>query len=196
MSDYENDNSENEENEEIEDLNDDDHGPIDEYAAQNEDLKAFETEEANDKFMDDDDDEDPLNDMSVDKESDNIADIYKNTKRKKKSGIIKMSKYEYAKLYGSLAYNLINSVIELPPEMEKEDIVETGDCFSISRFWIANRHKYPIPLSILRNLYLKTNEVVDPAKLLIDDDLSFKDDNDDTERFNYNFRDKPYETCY
>lgn len=139
------------------------------------------------------DDEDTL--FGIDT-SDNYEDyfgILNNSRRKKKSNFKKITIYEYSKLYGTLAQHIMNSEIKLPEKMLDTYEVKTGDVFIISRFWINNRHIYPLPTNLIRLLYSNVTEIVNPSTLLLDNDLDFKDENDDTERFYYNFRSGPYE---
>lgn len=138
------------------------------------------------------DDEDELFDIDQIQDFDTSMNIYNNPKRKKTSGIIKMSDYEFAKLYGTITDYIVTSRIEIPEEMEKEEEVKSGDAFRIARFWINNRKKYPLNAKIERQLYGNVKERVDPTKLLTNEDLEFNDDNTDSYKFVYNFRDKPY----
>lgn len=183
----------NSDEEEQQDLDDEDYESGDEYAFLDQDIERDIKEVA----VEDDNYESLINDIGNDNEGENFLDIYKNKKRVKKSGIIKISKYEYSKLYGTLAISLMESKIDVPIELINENphIIQTCDVFIISRFWINNRSRYALPMSLLRNLYHKTDETVDISKLKTDDDLSFKDEQDDTYRFDYNFREKPYDTC-
>ena len=128
--------------------------------------------------------------------SDNYEDflgVLKNSKRKRKSNFHKMTQYEYTKLYGILAQHIMDSNIKLPEEILDTYEVKTGVVFIISRFWIKNRNLYPLPTNLVRLLYSNVTEIVNPSSLIMEEDLDFKDENDDTERFYYNFRKGPYE---
>ena len=159
---------------------------INEYENQDEDI-----DDSQKKKSDKNDDENF--DLDQIQEFDNSMNIYNNPKRKKTTGIIKMTDYEFAKLYGTLADYIMTSRLEIPEEMENEEEVKSGDVFRIARFWINNRKKYPLNVKIERHLYGNIKEKVDPTKLLTNEDLEFNDDNTDSYKFVYNFRNKPYE---
>lgn len=181
-------------NEEPVELDDEDYNSDDDYAHLDEGVDR----DVKENDIEEDGYESLINDIGNENDGEGFLDTYRNVKRVKKSNIIKISKYEYSRLYGNLAQYLMESRFEVPPDLEREnpEIINSCDCFIISRFWIENRHKYPLPMALSRNLYLKTDEIVDVGKLKTEDELSFKDEEDDTYRFHYNFRDKPYETCW
>lgn len=165
----------------------DDDYEINEYENQDEDIdESF-------KKKVDKEEEDELFEIDQIQDFDTSMNIYNNPKRKKTSGIIKMTDYEFAKLYGTFADYIMTSRLEIPPEMEDEEEVKSGDVYRIARFWINNRKKYPLNSKIERHLYGNVKERVDPTKLLTNEDLEFHDDNSDSYKFTYNFRDKPYE---
>lgn len=115
-------------------------------------------------------------------------------KYKRTSGIQKISKYEYAVLYGKLATYIQQSKITVPEGLLDDPEIKSGDIFRISRRWIQRRNEFPIPINLQRMLFPGNTEKQNPSDLKIDEDYAFKDDNDDSDRFHYNFRDKPYET--
>lgn len=115
-------------------------------------------------------------------------------KYKRTSGISKLSKYEYSVLYGKLAQYIQQNKISIPNGLLEDNEIKSGDIFRISRRWIQRRNEFPIPISIQRMLFHGSMEKKNPADLKIDEDYDFKDENDDTYRFYYNFRKNPYDT--
>lgn len=180
--------NENNSDDEKEEYDDEEIPDIDEYGHQIDGIV-----DVSNKIIDTKNDEDETQfDLNT---SDNYRDFYEvfnNSKRKKKSNFPKFTKYEYSKLYGTLAQYIMFSNIKVPEEMKETYEVRTGDEFIIARYWIKNRKKYPLPTNLLRVLYLNVSETINPSNLYDEDDLSFKDDNDDTDRFYYNFRSSPY----
>lgn len=115
-------------------------------------------------------------------------------KRKTSSNILRITKYEYAKAVGTLATYISESKIDVPDDMLNTQAVKSGNAIKIAFFWFNNRTKYPLPITIKRQIHNSYLEELDPAKLLTDDDLSFKDDNDNTDLlFERNFRSTNYE---
>uniref|UniRef100_A0A6C0BDG8 Uncharacterized protein n=1 Tax=viral metagenome TaxID=1070528 RepID=A0A6C0BDG8_9ZZZZ len=171
------------------DLNDDDVS-IDEYKGQDFDIQDL----SKIKERTEDDGEDDLMfdlDETIDFETSLNYSIY--SKKKTKSNISKITKYEFSKLVGNLSQYIADSKIDIPDDMTDEKIIETGDAIKIALFWVENRKKYKIPLSIKRTICNGVVEELDPSTLEIDDDYHFTDDNDVTsERFYQNFREKPY----
>lgn len=177
-------NENNSENGDFEEKGDDDYNPDDDENGYFEDLVVKVVENK---------DEEPIFDINSNENKEEYISQFFNPKRKKNSNFPKMTKYEYSKLYGTLADYVMNSNIKVPEEMKSSYAVRTGDPFIISRYWIENRTIYPLPTHLVRCLYTKITETVNPSSLILEDDLSFKDDHDDTERFHYNFRDGPYQ---
>ena len=114
-------------------------------------------------------------------------------RKKTKSKIEKISKYEFAKLVGRLAQYITESKIDVLDEMVDLPVVKTGNAIKIALFWVENRKTYKLPLTLKRQLTNTVMEELDPTNLKIEDDYHFTDDNDDTAaRFYQNFREKEY----
>lgn len=115
-------------------------------------------------------------------------------KRKTSSNITRITKYEYAKAVGTLATYISESRIDVPDEMLETPAVKSGNAIKIAFFWFDNRKQYPLPITLKRHLNNLVCEELDPTKLYTDHDLSFRDDNDNTDLlFSRNFRDRDYE---
>ena len=142
--------------------------------------------------MNNEDDEELLDGME---EIDFVQNFTTNLipKYKRTSGVEKVSKYEYSVLYGKLAQYIQQSKITIPDGLLEDPEIKSGDLFRISRRWIQRRKEFPIPINFQRMLFPGNMEKKNPADLKIDEDFDFKDDHDDTYRFYYNFRDKPYD---
>ncbi|MDR3597169.1 hypothetical protein [Clostridium sp.] len=183
---YENNVDNNSENGDYDDNFDDD-SDIDDHANQDADIDESSKKQVQKE------EEDNLMDTDQDINFGPQTTIYNNLKRKKTSGILKISLPEYSRTYGTLTKYIMEGKIDIPEEMKEEEEVKSGDAFRIARFWIFNRHKYPLPLTLGRELYQKVVEYVDINKLVLEDELEFNDDNSDSYKFFYNYRDKPYD---
>ena len=114
-------------------------------------------------------------------------------KKKTKSKIERITKYELAKIVGTLAMYITESKITVPPEMEELPVVQGGNALKIALFWVYNRKEYKLPITLKRQITTNIVEELDISKLKLDDDYYFTDDNDDTAaRFFQNFREKEY----
>lgn len=167
---------------------DDDDEKIDDYAAQNDGIDNS----AKNKTQNDDKGEDENLEINQFEDFTTITTVSKNTNKKRTSGYPIVSFTEEAKIFSSLVEYLSKTKIDVAPGLEKEEIYQSGDIFAISRFWIANRKKYPLPLGIDRHILGKTFEKIDPNKMVFVSDLYFHDENHDEHRFDWNFNDKPY----
>lgn len=115
--------------------------------------------------------------------------------KKKNSGYPIISSFEHAKLYGLLTEYIMLNKFSVPPGMETEEVVLSGDAFRIAMFWLRNRKTWPIPLELSKNLHGRFIEMVDPNKIETHEDLAFHDDDNDEYRFDFNFHDEPYDTA-
>lgn len=161
---------------------------INDYEGQDGDI-----DNSNKKIVSGEEDED-LFELNQDEDFEKkYTNQYHQNPKKEKSGYPILSFFEYSKIFSELAKYIADNKISVPESMIDEEEVLSGDVIRISRFWIKNRKRWPLPITIPRHLYKKKFEIIDPNKLPTEDELSFRDENDDTFRFDYNFRDKPYE---
>lgn len=171
---------------------------IDEYGDEDENIDDHEHQDEDidksGKIQVKKDDEDNDQNSEINQFDDLIHTVTtkKNINRRKVSGYPIISFTEHTKLFSVLCDYLSKSKFDIHPGMEGEDEVLSGDIFRVARFWITNRHKWPLPLSISRHIVGNTFEKVDVNNMLFVEDLDFHDDNHDEYRFHYNFNAKPY----
>lgn len=175
-----------EEEEEEEEYGDEDF-VTDEYANQNEDIDNL--NKSNQKG---DEEDDNIVDINQVEEIETVV-IKKDTNKITTSGYPIISFIEHTKIYSTLCDYISKSQLEVPESMENEPEVLSGDTFRIARFWINNRRRWPIPLTIKRHIQGNIYEDVDPNNLMFMDEIGFKDDNDDTHLFYQNFHPEPYD---
>ena len=180
--------------------------PSDEHNNDDENEEYYELDDTDVVINEYDDDEDhEAHNDDEDEDNDLVEDIEQidfekslfsviNPKFKKTSRISRMSKYEYCVLYGKLAEYIQQSKLYVPEGLLNDPEVLSGDIFRISRCWIKNRKEFPIPLNLDRILFGHNVEKINPSELETDDYYAFLDDEDDTDRFYYNFRDEHYDT--
>ena len=177
--------------EEVEIELDDEDVDVDDYAGQDRDVNSIDVV----KIRDDNENLEEKEDFSLEdpiafEESLKFSNY---SKRKTKSNIEKISRYEFSKLVGRLAQYITESKIDVLDEMLELPVVKTGNAINIARFWVENRKIYKLPLTLKRQLTLSIIEELDPSNLKLDDDYHFTDENDNTsDRFYQNFREKSY----
>lgn len=192
MSEYDNYEEENNlsENEEVFDLHDDDLD-IDDYPDMKEGIDES-LKESKEEIIDDDN-SDVFN-FDNDFSSEDI--IKKNLYQvKRTTNFQKMTFYEMSKLIGELAHYITENKILCHSDLENHTEVISGDPIRIARCMIENRKKYPLPITIIRKINNTICEKLNPSTMISEEDLDFKDDGDDSEKFYYNFRSKPYKNA-
>lgn len=166
----------------------DDDDVIDDYANQDEEVdNSYKVKQVENNNDDVDVDADFFDELTQ------VNNFTKTYAKKKISGYPIVSFIEHTKVYATLCDYISKSKIDVPPEMLDEEEVKTGDAFRISRFWITNRDKYPLPLGISRIVVGNNVENVNINNSLLMEDLDFHDDNNDEHRFHQNFNAKPYD---
>ena len=166
---------------------DDEDELIDDHANQDEDIdKSWKVSEKKEE------DDDQFFELNYLEDTVQITSSKKSIPKRKTSGYPIISFTEHTKLYSILCDYLSKSKIDIPVEMENEEEVKSCDIYRIARFWIANRRKYNLPLTVERQITGNNIEKVDVNDAIFHDDLDFHDDNNDEYRFYYNFNSEPY----
>lgn len=141
-------------------------------------------------------------------------------RKKTKTNIKLITKYEYSKLFGKLAEYIAFSKIEVPegifeipegkidvPGAEGKGVagktfeevlgVKSGDHFLISRKWIefSKVKGLELPLTIVRSITNNVKEELQIEDVNIPSEYYFRDEGPDNleDMFYQNFREKPYE---
>lgn len=165
---------------------------VDEYEYQNDGIDIHKREEKledNVQYYEEKDEDDT--------ENENIDGnfYYMEYKKKKKTtNINRMTKFEYAQLFGKLAECLEYSQIDIPENAEEDLQTDKGSKFLTARKWIEFRQKYEIPLQISRRISASCVEILDVKNLNLPYDYAFKDDNCESleDDFANNFTQIPY----
>lgn len=187
---------------------------IDEYANQNMGIDNSRKEKENEN---DDDADVDVDEVIEFEESFNLTSY---PKKKTKTNIKRMTKYEYSKIFGKLAEYIAFSKVEVPegifeipegmtdvPGAEGKGVAgktfaevlctASGDHFLIARKWIeySKVKGLELPVTLVRSITNSVKEELQIENLNIPSDYYFKDEGPDIieDMFYQNFREKPYE---